>query len=195
LAVAQERYDTAQDRYNALLAGRDSLQVQVASASLVQAQTNVTQAESKLSQAQTAIDQAAAAINLLNVQSEKLVITSPISGVVLARNVEPGEVIQPGASALTLGDLQDLTITVYLPENRYGEVKLGDGAQVKVDSFPERSFTATVTRIADQAEFTPRNVQTMEGRSTTVYAVQLKVLDPDGLLKPGMPADVTFNQP
>jgi len=195
LAIAQERYDTAQDRYNALRTGKDALQVMVVAASLAQAQTNVTLAESKVSQAQIAVDQAQATLDLVNIQMGKLTISAPVSGVVLARNIEPGEVIQAGASALTLGELQHLTITVYIPENRYGEVQLGDQAQVRVDSFPDQSFIATVTRIADQAEFTPRNVQTMEGRSTTVYAIQLRVQDPGGLLIPGMPADVTFDQP
>jgi HlyD family secretion protein len=193
--VAQERYDTAQDRYNALLTGKDSLQVKLAAMTLAQAQNNVTLAESKVSQAQVAIDQAQAAFDLINTQMEKLNISAPVSGVVLARNIEPGEVIQAGTSAFTLGDLENLTITVYLPENRYGEVHLGDEAQVSVDSFPNQSFTAIITRIANKAEFTPRNVQTMEGRSTTVYAIQLAVQDPGGLLKPGMPADVTFDQP
>jgi HlyD family secretion protein len=195
LALAQEHYDTAQDRYNGLLTGRDSLQVQIATATLTQAQDNVSLAESKVSQAQTAIDQAQAALDLINIQLDKITITAPLSAVVLARNIEPGEVVQAGASALTLGDLENLTITVYIPENRYGEVSLGDKAQVSVDSFPDQSFTGTVTRIADKAEFTPRNVQTTEGRSSTVYAIQLEVDDPYGLLIPGMPADVTFTQP
>ena len=192
LAVAQERYDTAVDRYNALLTGEDSLAVKVAADSVAQAQANVSCAESKVTQAQKAIDQAQAALNLINVQLGKLVITAPVDGVVLARNIEPGEVVLSGATALTLGQLDNLTITVYIPENRYGEVKLGDQAQVSVDSFPNQAFYATVTRIADQAEFTPRNVQTAEGRQTTVFAVELSVQNPAGLLKPGMPADVTF---
>ena len=195
LAVSQERYDTAQDRYNALLTGEDSLQVQLAAATLTQAKNNVNLAESRVSQAQAAIDQAQAAVDLIHLQMEKLAISAPMAGVVLARNIEPGEVIQAGASAITLGELEHLTITVYIPENRYGEVQLGDTAQVKVDSFPNQTFDATVTYIADQAEFTPRNVQTAEGRSTTVYAVKLAVQDPQGLLKPGMPADVTFGEP
>ena len=195
LAVAQERYDTAIDRYNALLTGEDSLSVKVAAASVAQAQANITAAESKVTQAQKAIDQAQAALDLINVQLGKLIITSPVDGVVLARNIEPGEVVLAGATALTLGQLDHLTITVYIPEDRYGEVKLGDSAKVSVDSFPNQSFEATVTRIADQAEFTPRNVQTAEGRKTTVFAVELSVQNPAGLLKPGMPADVTFGQP
>jgi len=63
---------------------------------------------------------------------------------------------------------------------------------VTVDSFPGETFTTTVSHIAEQAEFTPRNVQTIEGRTSTVFAIKLQVQDPDGKLKPGMPADVTF---
>ena len=192
LAAAQERYDTAVDRYNALLTGEDSLSVKVAADAVAQAQANVIAAESKVTQAQKAIDQAQAALNLINVQLGKLVVTAPVDGVVLARNIEPGEVVLSGATALTLGQLDHLTITVYIPENHYGEVKLGDTATVGVDSFPSQVFFATVTRIADQAEFTPRNVQTAEGRQTTVFAVELSVQNATGLLKPGMPADVTF---
>jgi HlyD family secretion protein len=69
---------------------------------------------------------------------------------------------------------------------------LGQTAEVRVDSFPGLTFTATVVHIADQAEFTPRNVQTVEGRSSTFYAIKLQVSDPDGKLKIGMPADVVF---
>ncbi len=81
-----------------------------------------------------------------------------------------------------------------VPEDRYGEIHIGQEATVTVDSFPGQTFKATVTKIADQAEFTPRNVQTVEGRSATVYAVKLKVNDPEGKLKLGMPADVVFVQ-
>ena len=81
---------------------------------------------------------------------------------------------------------------MYVPEDRYGQIPLGQKASVSVDSFPGRSSEAQVSNIADQAEFTPRNVQTVEGRSSTVYAIKLSVTDPQGKLKPGMPADVVF---
>jgi HlyD family secretion protein len=195
LAAAQQRYDLAVDRYSALLTGEDSLAVKLAADGVDQAQANATAAGSKITQAQKAIDQAQAAVDLINIQLAKLVITAPVDGVVLSRNIQPGEVILAGGTGLTLGELDHLTITVYIPENRYGEVKLGQLATVKVDSFPNQTFNATITRIANQAEFTPRNVQTIEGRQTTVFAIQLSVLNPNGLLKPGMPADVTFSQP
>ena len=111
---------------------------------------------------------------------------------ILTRNVEPGEFVQPGAVTFAMADLNDITITVYVPEDRYGQISLGQPAQVRVDSFPDETFTAEVIHIADQAEFTPRNVQTVEGRSSTVYAIKLRVTDSEGKLKIGMPADVLF---
>jgi HlyD family secretion protein len=185
LAVMQDRYDSALDRLIALQTGEYSLQVKAADAALEQTRTVVAQAEATLAQAQ-------AELTVIDLQLEKLALHAPISGVVATRNVEPGEILQPGAVALTVDQLDELTIEVYLPEDRYGQVTLGQHAVVTVDSFPDETFVATVMRIADRAEYTPRNVQTDEGRRTTVFAVELKLVDPSGRLKPGMPADVDF---
>ena len=106
--------------------------------------------------------------------------------------IEPGELAAAGSPVITIAQLDHLEITVYLPEDRYGAVKLGAEVEVKVDSFPLVLFQAEVIQIADQAEYTPRNVQTQEERKSTVYAVTLAVYDPEGKLKPGMPADVRF---
>ena len=187
LAVANERYQVAQERLSALQTGEQSLQVAAAAAGLEQA-------KHAAQQAQDGVAQAAANLQLLEAQLEKLSVQAPMAGVILTRNVEPGEYVAPGAAALTMGDLSALTITVYVPEDRYGEIHLGQGAAVSVDSFPEEEFSAQVSQISDQAEFTPRNVQTVEGRSSTVYAIKLTVQDPQGRLKPGMPADVTFGK-
>ncbi|MCG2785666.1 MAG: HlyD family efflux transporter periplasmic adaptor subunit [Anaerolineae bacterium] len=185
--VAQERYDRARDVQRALQTGLRAPEVQAAVKVVEQAQAN-------LEQAKAAIDQAQAELDLIDVQIAKEVVTAPLDGVVLTRSVEPGEVLQAGMTALTIGKLDVLRVTVYIPENRYGEVKLGDTVSLSVDSFPGQTFSATVTRIADQAEFTPRNVQTQEERQTTVYAVELSVENPDGKLKPGMPVDVIFGK-
>jgi len=119
-------------------------------------------------------------------------IRSPIDGVVLDRAVEPGELTSPGTTLLTVGDLYDLTLTVYVPEDRYGQISLGQVYSVTVDSFPNEIFPGKVLHIADQAEFTPRNVETVEGRKNTVYGIKLSLNNPDLALKPGMPADVNF---
>lgn len=176
--VAQQRYDAAYARLLSLQTGADSPAV-IASAK-------------SLDQAKSALSQAEASLSLIEAQIAKLTVNAPIDGVILNRNVEPGEFVQPGAVAMTMADLSNLTITVYIPEDRYGLISLGQTAEVKVDSFPDMTFTATVVHIADQAEFTPRNVQTVEGRSATLYAIKLNVQDPEGKLKIGMPADVVF---
>jgi HlyD family secretion protein len=119
-------------------------------------------------------------------------ITSPIDGVVLERLVEPGEIASQGSLLFLLANLDQLTLTVYVPEDRYGQVFLGQACEVSVDSYPNTIFRATVRSIANQAEFTPRNVQTTQGRKSTVFAIRLSLDPAGGRLKPGMPADVRF---
>jgi multidrug resistance efflux pump len=166
-----------------------------AAAAVEQARVGLTQAQAMLDQAQSAVAQAQAELDLIEKQLDKAVVYAATSGIVLSRNIEVGEVVQPGAAVMTIGQIDNLTITVYVPEDRYGQINLGEGAQVTVDSFPGETFSATVIYIADKAEFTPRNVQTPEGRRTTVFAVELSVDDQQGKLKPGMPADVCFSCP
>ena len=185
LFVAQERFDTAQDRIRALQTGMLAPKVTAAQSTLDQAKAGANQAQKAIQQTQSQID-------LLDAQIAKFVISAPSDGVILTRNIQPGEFVQPGAAALTLGNLSALTITVYVPEDKYGQIKLNNKAIVSVDSFPGQTFDAVVIHISDQAEFTPRNVQTVEGRSSTVYAVKLTVTDSTGSLKPGMPSDVVF---
>jgi len=173
VAAAEGQVQASQDQYNLLAAGPSREQIAAADAAVAQAEES---------------------LRGLDVQADKLVIRAPMDGVILNRNVEPGEVLAPGATAFVIGKLATLRLTVYLPENSYGRVKLGQTAKVAVDSYPSVTFTATVIHIANQAEFTPRNVQTVEGRSTTVYAIQLDVPNPDNRLKPGIPANVTFTE-
>ena len=185
VSIAEEYYYTALDYVRTLQTGVDS-------STVTAAQKGLDQAKSAAEQAKSAVSQAEANLALIEAQMAKLVITAPADGVILSRNVEPGEVVNPGSIILTVGKLADLTLTVYVPEDRYGEVTLGQQVTVTVDSFPGEIFKATVLHVSDQAEFTPRNVQTTDGRKTTVFAIKLKLDDPEGKLKPGMPADVTF---
>jgi len=185
VVVAQEAYDLAVDNLHALQTGLDSPQVQAAGKAVEQATAALAQAKTNIASAQSRLDQ-------VNTQLKKITVYAPMDGVILTRNVEPGEFVQPGGVTFTMANLGELTITVYVPEDQYGNISLGQEASVTVDSFPNETFDAVVTRIADQAEFTPRNVQTVEGRSSTVYAIKLKVTDFKGNLKIGMPADVVF---
>jgi HlyD family secretion protein len=185
LVVLQEQYETAQDRLLKLLVGENAPKVRVAKAVL-------DQAELAVSQTQAAIQQAEAQLALVDLQIEKTRILAPSAGVILTRSIEPGEMVSAAALALKLGQLDNLSITVYVPEDIYGILSLGQKATLTVDSFPGETFSAIILNIADQAEFTPRNVQTVEGRKATVFAIQLKIEDSSGSLKPGMPADVNF---
>lgn len=199
--VAIELYELAQDRLVAQYRGGNALQilaarsaVKQAEAAVQQAQTGLLQAEAKLEQARAAVAQAQAEVELLETQIAKLTVHAPMDGVILSRTIEVGEVLQAGATAIVLGNLEALTVTVYIPEDQYGRIQLGMSAVVTADSFPGERFQAVVEKISDQAEFTPRNVQTEEGRRTTVFAIQLRLSDPQGKLKPGMPVDVRLGK-
>ncbi|MGA9399037.1 MAG: efflux RND transporter periplasmic adaptor subunit [Anaerolineaceae bacterium] len=187
LAVAEERYQTAHDQLLGVQAGVNAI-------NLAGPESTLRKAEISADQARLLETQAEANLGLIDTQISKLTVSAPSDGVILTSTVKIGEVIAAGSNAMLLGELSNLTITVYVPENLYGQIRLGQAAILSVDSFPGESFSAVVTRIADQAEFTPRNVQSVEGRSSTVYAITLQVNDPNGKLKPGMPADVTFDQ-
>ena len=119
-------------------------------------------------------------------------VYAPTSGVILARNLEIGEVVGAGSTGLVIANLDEVELTVYIPEDQYGQVQLGQATQITVDSFPGEAFQGEVIYISDKAEFTPRNVQTEEGRRSTVYAIKILIPNADGKLKPGMPAEVTI---
>lgn len=202
VTTARERYETAIDLWSSTLTGDQSLEVRAADLGIEQAQAAVMQAEAALSQAeagltaaQNAVDQAQAGLKIFEIQIGELMVYAPESGVIMVRGIEPGEVILPGTKAMTIGRLDDMTLTVYVPEDRYGQINLGDSVEVTAASFPGEVFPAVVTRIADQAEYTPRNLGTEEDRSTIVFAVELSVDDPGNRLKPGMQVGVSFLQP
>lgn len=173
-------------------------QVTVAEATLDSAQAQLAALQEgarpeQLAAAEAQVAAARAAVHLIETQISRQTLVAPIDGVVLTRAIEPGEVAAPGSALLILGRLDELTMTVYVPEDQYGRIQLGQQATITADSFPSETFTGTVQRIAEQAEFTPRNVQTAEGRASTVFAIELAVVNQSGKLKPGMPADVDFS--
>lgn len=164
---------------------------------LVKAGSRLQQIEAARQQVELAnaqVQSAEAALEVLDVQIGRLTLVSPVDGVVMECTTQVGEFASPGSTLLVLGQAGSKTITVYISEELYGQISIGQAAEVKVDSFAGETFTASVVHIADQAEFTPRNVQTTEGRKNTVFAIKLKLSDPGGKLKPGMPADVVFGQ-
>ena len=199
LAIAQAQLADANRRYELVKNGPDPNEIVLAEARLQTAEANLAASladpsQEQLALAQAQVEAAEAAVMVLETQLDRLTIHSPSDGIVLERLVEPGEIAMASTPLINMARLDNLTITVYVPEDRYGDITLGQTAQVSVDSFPQLAFEGRVIHIADQAEYTPRNVQTQEGRRTTVFAVKLAVDNADGKLKPGMPADVNFGQ-
>jgi multidrug resistance efflux pump len=175
------------DQVEAARAARD---LAVANLASVKDGTRKEQIDAALAQ----VDVAQAQVDAFAVQLDKLTITAPSDGVAMARSVEPGEVVMPGAVLFEIGRLNTLELTVYVPEGQLGRVTPGQRVNVKVDTYPDRGFSGTVLRLADEAEFTPTNVQTKEDRTRLVYAVVIQLDNPDLSLKPGMMADVEFKQ-
>ena len=125
---------------------------------------------------------------LENLKNEYLI--SPLTGKVLLRSAEPGEIAKPGQTVLTIIDNRKLEIKVYIPEKYLGRVKIGQDVGIAIDSFEDEVFPGIVASISEKAEFTPKNIQTKEERVKTVYAVTISSGNHGGILKPGMPCDV-----
>lgn len=142
--------------------------------------------------AMTAYRVAKAGYGQINAAIENAVIASPIDGVVIARNLEVGEVAFPGAAIMTVADLEDAWIHIYVNEVKMGLVKPGQKAVVTVDSYPGKHFVGKVVAISNRAEFTPKTIQTKEERVKLMYAVKIEIPNPDLRLKPGMPADAVI---
>jgi HlyD family secretion protein len=149
--------------------------------------------KSQVEQAEAALAAVEAALRAHDIVIESASVQSPLNGIVLQRLFEPGELAAPGAPLFVLADLGELTLTVYIPEADLGLVDIGQSVEVSVDAY-DSVFPGTVYHIASSAEFTPRNVQTQEERVHMVFAVKILLNNPDGQLKPGMPADASFAQ-
>lgn len=143
--------------------------------------------------AKARVGQAEAALSLASERLKDVTLYSPVSGIILRRNMEPGEAAGVGAPVVTIGDLKNPWVRVYVKEDKLNTVKIGQKAFVSVDSYPGKVFEGTVSHIASEAEFTPKNIQTKEERVKLVFAMKVSVKN-DGLeLKPGMPADVRLD--
>jgi HlyD family secretion protein len=147
-----------------------------------QRQQEVTAARAQLAQAQ-------ATLTLAQAQYSNTILRAPMAGLVVTKSAEVGDVIGAGQRLMSIARLDRLWIRVYIPEPDLPLVRVGQPAAVYVDAFPGRAFAGTVTEIGQQAEFTPRNVQTREERVKLVFAVKITMDNPERLLKPGMPAD------
>jgi HlyD family secretion protein len=146
----------------------------------------------EIKQAQARLEQAEASRDLLQKMIADSTIVSPTSGIVTHRATEQGEFVVPGTILLTIADLAEVRLEIFVRESDLGRVRLGQSAEVRIDSYPNRVFRGEVIFISPEAEFTPKNIQTKEERVKLVYRVKIKVPNPENILKPGMPADTVI---
>jgi HlyD family secretion protein len=203
--AAQANVDTAQAGMEAAQAaaiiaqaGTDAAQAQLdqaqASLDLLKAgarREEISLLEANVAQAEAALAGTEAALKALDAQVERMTLAAPVGGIVVERLVHVGELASPGGSLFTLTNLDEVTLTVYVPETDLGQVWLSQTVEVAVDAYGD-VFSGQVSHIASQAEFTPKNVQTQEERVHMVFAVKIQLDNADHRLKPGMPADATF---
>jgi HlyD family secretion protein len=156
----------------------------------LQQQLNVSNAQ--LAQAQADVANAQAAVQEIDARLNDLTIVSPIEGIVQTRSVEPGTVVAPGTTLLTVINPDDVFMRGFIPAGRVGEVKVGQSARVYLDSFPDQPLEARVRSIDPQASFTPENIYFKEDRVRQVFGVELAIENPGGFAKPGMPADAVI---
>ncbi len=156
----------------------------------VETREAVLKAQQKVVRAQ--VVQAEAALRTAETQLSYTRVSAPVSGTVLRRDVEPGETVLPGSALMSLADLTRMEVKVYVPGPMLGKIRLGQRVDLATDSYPDRRLTGAVATIADEAEFTPKNVQTREQRVRLVYRVKVRVPNPEGILKTGMPVDAWF---
>jgi HlyD family secretion protein len=199
IAVLEARVDAAQRDLEDLKDGPDPDDLAIAEARVQSAEANLALARSntiqeQLDAAQALVDSAQAALAVIKSQLAKLVLIAPVNGVVLYRNIEPGEVIQPGREVITIGLLDDARINVYLPEEYYGRVQDSDHVQITLNAYPNQPTSGKVTHIADESDFITRNIEGNQGSPEAVFAVTIKV-DDSRWLKPGMVATVEFAKP
>ncbi len=176
-------YDTARARFSE------------AEAMLRQARSNlgrigVTEREVEAARAQVAASKAA--LEQARIQFDRSQLRAPFPGIVTSKNIEPGEAVTATRQAITLSDLSSVKIKIYVGETEIGKVRLGQKADVKVDSLPGKTFEGTVTFISPEGEFTPKIIQTQKERVKLVYLVEITVPNPNLELKTGMPADAVL---
>jgi HlyD family secretion protein len=147
----------------------------------------------RIAQQRAARSRAAAALERIDARLEQSVVVAPFAGTVTVRHREPGEAVAAGDAILTVQDLSDRWVRLYVPGDEVGRLSLGQCAEIAADAFTDRRYAGVISHIASVAEFTPRNVQAQKDRVRLVYEVRVRITGDATIdLKPGLPADVTF---
>jgi HlyD family secretion protein len=135
------------------------------------------------------VERAQALVALIDTQIQDTIAVSPVTGVVLVKSADPGEVLAAGTTVITIGDIKKPWLRGYINETDLGRVKIGSAVAVKTDSYPDKTYQGRVTFISSEAEFTPKQIQTPDERVKLAYRIKIEIDNPDGELKANMPAD------
>ncbi len=204
--AAELKYKTALKEYEQAKAALDMLKegyrqedIDAARSRLVEAQASLKLATSNLKRievteqqvdaAKAQVVEARAAVEVARIQLQYSELRAPFAGIVVSRNMEPGEVVSPAEEVLSLADLSMVKLKIFVDETEIGKVRPGQRAEVKIDTFPDKVYPGTVGYISPEAEFTPKIIQTHKERVKLVYLVKIFIPNPDLALKSGMPAD------
>ena len=185
-SITKKQYDDAVANYDISLAKLNS------SKENLQKVKNLSRPE-ELKQAEANLNKATANVNLIKKSLNDCYVTSPSSGFITKKFIEQGETVGTMSSLFQVADLSSVELVIYIPETELGKAKLNQKADIKVDTYPEKTFEGKVVYISPQAEFTPKNIQTEEERTKLVFAVKIKIDNPNFELKDGMPADARIN--
>lgn len=144
-------------------------------------------------QARASFNKAQADLEQAQLMAEETRIVAPWDGILLELHVEVGELVPAFTPLATFGDNRKIKTRIFISTKELGLIKIGQEAELSVDSHPKRIFKGRVTWISEKAEFTPKTIQTKDERVKQVFAVEITAENPDGILKPGMPADVSIH--
>ena len=200
--TALKAYEGAKKAYELLQEGYRKESIETAryklaegQAALKQARENLKKTEAVQSEVEAAraqVQSAEAALELAEIQLKYTELRAPFKGILVSRNVEPGEVVTVGQEVLSLADLSQVDLKVFVDETEIGKVQPGQKVDVKIDTFASKTYTGHVSFISPEGEFTPKIIQTRKERVKLVYLVKITIPNPDLELKTGMPADAWF---
>jgi HlyD family secretion protein len=180
--VTKKQYDDAVSRYEITLAQYNS------SKENLQKVKNIARPE-EIENARANVKRNVASADLLKQNIEDCKIYAPSDGIISKKFVEEGEIVSPSSSLLKISDLQTVNLVIYVLETELAKVKLGQKADIKIDTYKDKNYEGKIIFISPEAEFTPKNIQTQDERTKMVFAVKIEINNPQFELKPGMPAD------
>jgi multidrug resistance efflux pump len=195
LETAQAKMEIARQRQSLYHTGSRPEEIAMAEAQLAEAESDLERLQNgprpeEIAAQRASVEAAKANIVRLETQFEETRIKAPCDAVVENLDLEPGDLVKAGETVAVLNLKNSPWVRCYIPEDRLGQVKVGDEVALTVDSFPDDEFPGKVRRIGSEAEFTPRNVQTTEKRSELVFEMKVDVVEGGERLRAGMYADV-----